>query len=164
MTRAQERYDAQVRAASTVNGQRSESRRRPLPRSAATMTDDEPGPGLAELTVTADDVLGPMLAPSEGVRGWVDLPRQANAYRAAPGVHPDIDLDPADPDSIRANKPPEPGEQLMDVSGDERLVPGGAAEREWAARTARHRAGTWPPDDDVLIDVRDVREGRYGPR
>jgi hypothetical protein len=149
-----------IHAASTVNGKRGETRRRPLPRSAATMTDDEPGPGLAELTVTADDVLGPMLGRTAGVRAEVDRPRHYRRGRA-PGVDWDVETGAAR--NAADDDAPGEGEQLLDVSGDERLAPGGEAEQEFSRRSARHRAGTWPRDDAVLVDIRDVREGAYGP-
>jgi hypothetical protein len=147
-----------VDAASTMNGARTESRRRPMPRHAS-MTDGEPGPGLAELTVSADDVLGPLLAATDGVRGWVDSWRYGAPPGRSPGVHPDVVTGAA-----HNTRPGDPaGEQLLDISGDERLVPGGDGEQEFNAKSARHRASTWPRASGVLVDLRDVREGRYGP-
>jgi hypothetical protein len=159
VTRAQEAFDAQIRDASTVNSQRSESRRRPLPRSAS-MTDDKPGPGLAELTVTADDVLAPMLAGTAGVHAEVDAPRHYRRGRAA-GVDWDVEMGAAR--QAQPSDDPAEGEESLDVSGDERLAPGGAAEQEFSRTSARHRAGTWPRGDAVVVDLRDIREGRYRP-
>lgn len=111
------------------------------------------------MTITPDDILDPMLAPTEGVRGWVDSWRYGAPTGRSPGVHPDVVTGAA-----HNTRPGDPlGEQLLDLSGDERLVPGGEAEQEFNAKSARHRAGGWPRDDAVLVDLRDVREGRYGP-
>jgi hypothetical protein len=148
-----------IHDASTVIGARPETRRRPMPKSAS-MTDGKPGPGLAELTITADDVVGPMLAPTAGVRAAVDSPRHYRRGRAA-GVDWDVETNMAR--QAQAGDEPAEGDQLVDASGDLRLQPGGAAEQQWDKISARHRAGTWPRDDAVLVDVHDIREGRFGP-
>jgi hypothetical protein len=123
------------------------------------LTDDKPGPGPPELTVTPADALNPMLAPTAGVRSWVDAPRQYERGRP-PGVDRDVETHA----SCATCTDPGEGDQLLDASGDPRLVPGGAAEVEFAVKSARHRPGTWPRHDAVVIDIRDIREGRYGPR
>lgn len=121
------------------------------------MTDDEPGPGLAGVAITPADILAPMLAPTEGLREHVDLLRRADAGRVAPGVHPDVD----DHTSCAICTDPGEGEELLDVSSDPRLQPGGAAEAEFEAHAARHREGRWPRSA-FLVDRRAVRHG-YGP-
>jgi hypothetical protein len=121
-------------------------------RSRSNFPDMGPGPG---------DIVSQLTGPTDGLRGRLGDVRVADSGRLAPGVHDDVDTgrarNAADDDA------PVEGDQLVDVSGDERLAPGGAAEWEFTARTARHRGGTWPRDDAVLVDLRDVREGRYGP-
>ena len=130
-----------------------------MPQSAS-MTDEPADCSTSDssyVTITPDDILDPMLAPTEGVRGWVDSWRYGAPTGRSPGVHPDVvtgaahNAWPGDP----------AGDQLLAV--DDPRINSGAAEAEFAAKSARHRAGTWPRDDDVLVDVRDVREGRYGP-
>lgn len=143
MTRAQE-HDADIHNASTMNDQRQESRRRPLPRSAS-MTDARPN---------GEDVVGALLdegpsaiiadytAPTTGLRGHLDELRRSDAGRVAPGVHPDIDDHTSCASCTTATA--EPGEVQLDVTGDERLAPGGAAEEHWNQTSARHREGGWP--------------------
>jgi hypothetical protein len=108
-----------------------------------------PGPG---------SIIGELTGRTAGVHAEVDAPRQYQRGRVA-GVDWDVETDAAH--NTRPGDPP--GEQLHTASGDERLVPGGEAEQEFAAKSARHRAGRWSLDDAVLVDLRDVREGRYGP-
>ena len=105
-----------------------------------------PGPG---------SIIGELTRPTDGLRGHLELLRRADAGRVAPGVHPDVD----DHTSCATCMDPGEGEELLDVSDDERLAPGGAAEHEWNAKAARHREGQWPPPDDVPVDRRAVREG-----
>ncbi len=102
-------------------------------------------------------------APGQGLRGHVDSPRRFQRGRAA-GVDDDVETHASCATcSTPSSTNPGKGEQLLDVSGDPRLAPGGPAEQEWDAKSARHGAGTWPRPDPVLVDVRDIREGRYGP-
>src|SRR5580658_4470488 len=79
------------------------------------MTSPEPGP--PELTVTPADALNPMLAPTAGVRSWVDAPRQYERGRP-PGVDRDVETHA----SCATCTDPGEGDQLLDASGDPRLA------------------------------------------
>jgi hypothetical protein len=121
------------------------------------MTDERVATGTTDspyVTITPGDILDPMLAPTTSVRAEADAPRQYERGRS-----PGVDWDVESHASCATCTDPVEGEQLLDVSGDERLVPGGAAEQEWHAKAARHREGQWPPPDDIPVDRRAVREG-----
>lgn len=154
--------DAQaVHDASTMNGKRSESKRRPMPRRAS-MTDElADRAGFPDMGPGPGGIIGELTRPTDGVRGWVDSWRYGAPTGHQPGVHPDVVTGAAR--NTADDDAPAEGDQLVDVSGDERLAAGGEAEQEFTARSARHRAGTWPRDDAVLVDVHDIREGRFGP-
>ena len=160
MTRAQQAdHDTAVRAASTLGGERGQSRRRPLPRSASSMTDAEPG-GRDVVSEIMDagpgGIIGDLVRPTTGVRDAVDEPRHYQRGKAA-GVHPDVD----DHTACATCSDPGEGEAQLDVSGDER-IDSGQAEQDWLDRTSRHRAdnSSWPREQPA---VPDRTRSRYAP-
>jgi hypothetical protein len=130
-----------------------------MPRSAS-MTDGRVGTGTTDspyVTITPADVLGPMLAPTTGVRGWVDSWRYGAPAGRQPGVHPDVVTGAA-----RQAQPGDdvgPGDELLEV--DDERINSGEAQAEFDAHAARHREGTWPRPA-LVVDRRAVRNG-YGP-
>lgn len=157
MTRTQADHDADVRNASTVGGERGQSRRRPLPRQRASLTDDEPG-GHDVVSEIMDSgpggIIGELTHPTDGLRGHLDGLRRVDAGRVAAGVHPDVDDHTSCATCTEVGEP----EVQLDVSGDERIA-SGQAEEDWLDRTSRHREGTWPRPDSQTFDRVEFRRG-----
>ncbi len=123
-----------------------------LPNSS-TLGDEAPGPALVNLAMSPYDVLGPLLAPTSGLRGYVDQWRYGAPEGHSPGVHPDV--------VSGAAHNSRPGDELAGesrwTSGDP-YITSGAAEAEFSAKSARHREGRWPRGQ-VVVHNRAVRQG-----
>jgi hypothetical protein len=116
------------------------SSNRRLPPNNGVLTDD-PADRSVDLTVSPDDILGPMLAPTEGLRGWVDSWRHGGPP-GTPGVHPSVDDGSARSSQPGLDDDVVPGESVFQVEDPD--IDSGLAEDRWNQTASRQRQGQWP--------------------